>query len=69
MSSFKCSHSLNIHFLGQVPSGTELTDKGKMQSFKWLQVIKTCSLSVRMTATEALSCVEILSKAPPESHK
>ena len=33
-TSFKCLHKLNIHFFGQVPSGTGLWLKGKMQSFE-----------------------------------
>lgn len=61
---FSCLHSLNIHFLGQVPTET-VTDKGKMQSFEWLQAIKTCSLLDQMRAIVALLCIEILSKSKP----
>lgn len=47
-----------------------MTDKGKMQSFEWLQDIKTCSLVDQMRATVALLCFEILSKVNPfNSHK
>jgi len=46
-----------------------VTDKGKMQSFEWLQAFKTCSLD-QMRARVALLCTESLSKVNPfNSHK
>lgn len=42
-----------------------VTDKGKMQTFEWLQAIKTCSLQDQMRATVALLCIESLSKSQP----